>query len=269
VPIYLILILILSAGLLIEIMSSSHLQGSTKVTQSSVQTLPDFAVITDVEARKQAFVDFILPLISIQNTELSHLRQGLVALELNRLTPKQRAYWASIGHSYQEPLDNHTDLAQWRKAMLSKVDVIPPSLALSQAAKESGWGTSRFAQEGNNLFGQWCFSQGCGLVPAARPAGQYHEVRVFESPQASVAAYMHNLNSASFYTDFRQHRAQMRELELQTLQEASGFLSGYQLAQSLVAYSIRGDAYIADLQGIIRFNQWVTYDQNINELTAY
>ncbi|AHF01617.1 FlgJ [Thiomicrospira aerophila AL3] len=267
-PIYPILILLLLAGLVMELYPSSRSQESIKITQSSAQTLPDFAVITDIEARKLAFVDFMLPLITTQNAELTQLRQALIDLELNQLTPKQRAYWANIGNDYQEPFERHADLVQWRQAMLIKVDVIPPSLALSQAAKESGWGMSRFAQEGNNLFGQWCFSQGCGLVPAARPAGQHHEVRVFESPQAAVAAYMHNLNSAPFYQDFRQHRAQIRQLKQQTQLGAASYLSGYELAQGLVAYSIRGDAYIADLQGIIRFNQWVSYDQIINEFAV-
>mgnify|MGYP002064425563 CR=1 FL=1 len=95
-----------------------------------------------------------------------------------------------------------------------RVDTVPIRLALAQAAKESGWGTSRFARKGNNFFGQWCYDEGCGLVPRARGEGRSHEVRAFDSPGDSVASYLRNINTHHGYRELRHARAGLRAAAL-------------------------------------------------------
>jgi len=126
------------------------------------------------------------------------------------------------------------------------VDEVPASLALGQAAVESGWGTSRFVREGNALFGQWTFDPGQGMTPRDRTAHKRHMVRRFNALMDSVRAYMRNLNTHQAYREFRAARRTMR---------ADGsFLRGRLLAAELSRYSERGRAYVADLRSIIREN---------------
>jgi len=116
------------------------------------------------------------------------------------------------------------------------VDTIPPSLALAQAANESAWGTSRFARQAHNYYGQWCFEKGCGIVPDRRDANKSHEVAAFDSPRESVARYLHNLNSNS------------------------APVTGIALAAGLGKYSERGADYISELRSMIEFNKLSKYD---------
>src|SRR3546814_12609314 len=95
--------------------------------------------------------------------------------------------------------------------LLERVDVVPPGLALAQSIEESGWGTSRFAQSGNAVFGMWTWSAGSGLVPEDRPDGETYEVQRFRSLENSVAAYMRNLNTKTSYREFRDRRAALRD----------------------------------------------------------
>ena len=130
--------------------------------------------------------------------------------------------------------------------LLIKVDTIPVALVQAQAAIESGWGTSRFALEANNYFGQWCFEPGCGLVPAHRPKGKTHEVARFSSPYISLEAYMLNLNSFRAYAALRARRA-----ALNNKHEA---VTAIQLSETLIHYSERGRPYIDQVQQIIVSN---------------
>jgi Bax protein len=131
--------------------------------------------------------------------------------------------------------------------LLQRVDVVPVSLVLAQAAKESAWGRSRFAREGNNLFGEWCFTAGCGMVPRRRESGKTHEVETFPSVRAAVASYIHNLNSHPSYRMLRSIRASLRE--------AGKPLNGLALARGLEAYSAQGSDYVASVRDIIRKNR--------------
>jgi len=133
------------------------------------------------------------------------------------------------------------------KELVRRVDVIPTSLVLAQAANESGWGTSRFAREGNNIFGQWCFDEGCGLVPNRRGEDASHEVRAFASVDAAVRAYFRNLNTHPSYEDLRTLRASMRMQGLK--------LNSMVLARGLTRYSERGMDYVEELQDMIRINE--------------
>lgn len=127
------------------------------------------------------------------------------------------------------------------------MDQIPRSLALAQAAKESAWGTSRFAREGNNYFGQRCYSKGCGLVPDARQTNAKFEVRAFPSVQDSVQSYMNNINGHPEYAELRAYR---------TIQRQAGKpVSGIRAAESISQYSERRGAYVDEIQSLIHFNQ--------------
>lgn len=227
-------------------------QIAEKAKQAAQVELPDFASIVDVGQKKQAFVDFILPAIRSANYDIQQERVFLKQLKINQMTDAQRVRFETLAEKYQQPQKKDQTLVEWHAELLKKVDIIPPALALAQAANESAWGTSRFAVDGMNFFGQWCFSVGCGLVPDRRPEGQTYEVRLFGSPAESVAAYMLNLNAFHTYEALRDIRANKRAKNEPLNSEA--------LAEGLLAYSTKREVYIAELQSMIRFNKWQSYD---------
>ncbi len=219
--------------------------------------LPDFTVYSDVGEKKQAFFEFLLPMVQEENQRLLTLRQQLKSMSQNTKYDQSEAEWLlELAREYRVMAGHATikeDQLQWViEELLVRVDQVPASLALAQAANESAWGTSRFALEGNNLYGQWCFRPGCGLVPNSRPDGQSYEVATFESPFDSVRGYIHNLNTNLAYKEFRQIRAEQRAENLP--------LSGQKFAEGLVKYSSRGQDYIEELQAMIRVNQLEQYD---------
>ena len=131
-----------------------------------------------------------------------------------------------------------------RDELLGKIDIIPSSLALAQAANESAWGQSRFAQEANNLFGIWTYDKDKGLVPRNREQGKKHLVRIFDDVGESVRYYMHTLNSHPAYAGLREIREDLR---------ASGLaIDGHKLAVGLEKYTAKGQQYIDLIQGLIR-----------------
>jgi Bax protein len=152
---------------------------------------------------------------------------------------------AKLASQYNVMLDNPSSKDDI-KNLLAHVDIVPASLALAQAAMESAWGTSRFATEGNNYFGQWCYTKGCGLVPTQRNAGATHEVQAFVSPANSVAAYMRNINRHNSYRTLRTLRAKAR-----TSQQP---IYGCTLANGLGNYSERGQAYVDEIKQMISIN---------------
>jgi Bax protein len=133
------------------------------------------------------------------------------------------------------------------RKMLIHVDKIPASLALIQAAKESGWGTSYFAREGNNLFGHWCFEKGCGIIPRRRPEGATYEVRTFDDVADSVRAYIRNLNSHPAYREVRMQRYRMRLAGKQP--------DAHLMAGGLEHYSGIGMKYVETVREMIEGNE--------------
>ena len=131
--------------------------------------------------------------------------------------------------------------------LMRRMDTIPVSMVLAQAALESAWGQSRFAREANNLFGQWCFSEGCGIVPNSRPEGETYEVATFDSVDQAVAAYFQNINAFHRYSSIRDIRETARRNQKPLL--------GYDMVEGLEAYSVRGQDYIKELRHMIRYNQ--------------
>ena len=215
--------------------------------------VPDFTEYAAGPERKQAFFDYFLPLVQQRNAELAATREELLTLRSRAgLGTRERERVAEIAARYRIS-DFDADNADHWELLLRRVDVVPPSLALAQAANESAWGTSRFAQQGNNFFGQWCFEPGCGIVPKHRDAGKTHEVASFESPAESVNAYIRNLNRNSAFKPLRDIREELREDD--------ETVTGVELAEGLQRYSERGDEYIAELQSMIRYNKLQQYDR--------
>ncbi len=210
----------------------------------------DFAKIEQIKEKKHLFFLSLLPMVLMVNEEISEQRQDLKTIfTLHKggatLSEEQKDRVATLGRKYRIKTDPLVDPNAQRQ-LLRRVDVLPPSLVLAQAASESAYGTSRFAQQGNNLFGEWTFIPGTGLVPEGRPEGETYEVRLFESSHDSIRSYIHNLNTHWAYRSLREKRAARR---------ARGErLRGIELAHGLLLYSTRREAYVEDIQAIIRAN---------------
>ncbi len=219
------------------------LDGDATVPRLVVTRLPGDLDALEVEPRKRLFLRAVLPLVLSANDAILEHRRRLRELAAQRdggapLPEVEVAWLERLAAHYR--LDE-PDIDE----LLLRVDMVPPSLALAQAATESGWGTSRFAREGNALFGQWTWSED-GLRPREAPPDATHRVRRFESLQGAVRAYMRNLNTHPAYAEFRDRRAGMRA--------AGAAPDGAALATTLHAYSERGEEYIDDLLTIIRVN---------------
>jgi len=215
-----------------------------------VDSLPDFSSYQDVEAKKLSFFGFLLPLVDEENERLLDLRTRLSYIheyvrwdrEIDR---EDRAWLHDVIEEFKIPeTDLHSE--EFWEIALRRVDAVPDHLVLAQAANESAWGTSRFAREGNNLFGQWCFREGCGLVPMDRPEDATYEVARFKSVSESIGSYMHNLNTGRTYRELRVIRAKARQKGKDPDANA--------MAAGLGSYSERGEEYITELQSMIRFN---------------
>lgn len=216
------------------------------------RSLPDFSAIEDRDERKAAFFDFLDPYIEEANADLLAKRGRLHGIQrLHRsgnLNSRDRRWFRQVAAEVGvEVEDGALPSADQLEAVDLRLDIIPPSMALAQAALESGWGTSRFAREGNNLFGMWCYVPGCGIVPKRRPAGATYEVTKYRSARESFAAYMRNLNSNTAYASLWALRKDSRD--------AGEPLQGLVLADGLYRYSEEGWLYINKVKGVIRANQ--------------
>ncbi len=209
--------------------------------------------LESADERKRIFNRSLLPLVLRANESITADRQAILAMrdrwltEGLGLTPRDQFWLARLAARYGVA---HADF----DALLRRVDIIPPSLALAQAAEESGWGTSRFAREGNAIFGQYTFNEGAGLIPARRDVGKRHVIKAFAVLHDSVASYMRNLNSHPAYEGFRDRRASLRA--------ENRDMGGLALAATLTRYSERGSAYVKTIQAIIRVNDLTRFDQS-------
>tara|TARA_R110000772_G_scaffold31392_3_gene77542 strand:+ start:311 stop:1138 length:828 start_codon:yes stop_codon:yes gene_type:complete len=220
--------------------------------------IPDFDSMLDVQEKKTSFFNFLTPYIERINQKILSQRQQLAVLrdKLNggrSLSRNEMNYLSSLRVAYE--LDNEMlNTRNLINRLLKRADIIPSSLALAQAANESAWGTSRFAQEGNNFFGQWCYSEGCGIVPNRRREGASHEVKSFDNVLESVEAYIMNLNTFPNYQHLRDIR---EELRVQGLP-----IDGITLSEGLDTYSERGNEYIFELQSMIHSNNLLELDHD-------
>ncbi len=202
-------------------------------------------MIEDTKKRKDFFIQIVLPLIVQENNNIRLDRKTLFNIinkSNNTLAEKQ---W--LEKKYKQYGINSRDLS----TLKIRMDEIPVSLAIAQAAKETGWGTSRFAQEGNALFGQWTWS-GEGLKPKDADVGEGHKVMKFNVLQASVRAYQRNLNTHSTYKNFRKARAEFRDANLP--------LDSIKLSEYLNKYAETGSQYVEVLQKIIVQNKLKDFD---------
>lgn len=214
------------------------------------------SAISDVQTKKATFFGFLEPIIEQTNLRIQAERAWLKVIEADLRNDRSLAAWQhrlleKLGNDYKvdEPVGSRAYFSE----LYLRVDVLPASLVLAQAANESAWGTSRFAVDGNNLFGQWCFTKGCGLVPSGRDSDESHEVRVFDSVTESVNSYFRNINTHRQYRTLRTIRSELRYL--------GQALDSETLAWGLEGYSIRGEHYIRELIAMIRYNRLADYDQ--------
>ena len=228
-------------------------RGRQEVPRVFLTSLPsDLQEVDSVHQRKRLFIKALLPLILQANEEILVQRRRLLALAVRQglgeeLTRAQERWLAALARDYGVPSG---DL----KALIQRVDMIPPSLALAQSAAESGWGTSRFAVEGNAVFGQHTYREGTGLVPERRDDGRTHEVKIFGGLKQSVVTYMKNLNTHWGYEEFRAERVVLRQQRT--------YLDGFALAGTLHIYSERGVDYIETIRDIIRINALDEFDRS-------
>ncbi len=201
--------------------------------------------------RKVMFIKTALPLILLINERIERER---MRIQILRTVVGTGAEVAAGDAAWLKAIAERHGLARLDfDELLRRVDIIPPSLALAQGAEETGWGTSRFAHEGNALFGQRIFGGKGGLVPHRRDKGKTFKVRAFDDLIEGVRAYAHNLNTFAAYEGFRRAR--------EALREAGRPLVGAELAETLGNYSERRESYIDTIQLIIRANALGMFDK--------
>ena len=232
---------------------SATVELTTGTSDKSEEAVKNASVLT---GKKHEFITTLLPYIQTENRHLTALRNKLTGmfskLETGAvLSTSEQLQISKLANTYRVKGDPLVDITA-REEMLRKIDIIPSSLALAQAANESAWGESRFAQEANNLFGIWTYDQDKGLKPNKREEGKTHLVRVFDDLSESVRYYMYTLNSHPAYQELREIRLQLR---------ASGqVIDGHRLAAGLEKYSAKGQAYIVLIQSLIKQNEWALLD---------
>ena len=205
----------------------------------------EIKMIENSKKRKEFFIQIVLPLIIEENNNIKLDRKTLFTIinkSNNSVSEKQ---W--LERKYKQYGVKSKDLS----TLKIRMDEIPVSLAIAQAAKETGWGTSRFALEGNALFGQWTWS-GEGLKPKEAKEGEKHKVMKFNILQASVRAYQRNINTHSTYKDFRKARARLRD--------SNKPLDSIELSKYLNKYAETGNQYVEVLQKIIKQNKLQDFD---------
>ncbi len=216
-----------------------------------------------IDRRKRLFFRAVLPMVLTVNESIANERAQLEAVrsrmrsegsEANDLSEEDTVWLTQLAERYGIDLaEDDVTLSEAAEVLMKRVAPIPPALALAQAVEESAWGTSRFAREGNALFGQWVWNEDAGIVPEEQREGPDHAVRAFESPLQSVQGYARNLNTHWAYADFRDQRAAMLQ--------AGQPLDSWELAKTLIRYSERREDYVKSLHAIMRVNNLRPLDQ--------
>mgnify|MGYP000293602104 CR=1 FL=1 len=201
--------------------------------------------IENTKKRKNLFIQIVLPLIIEENTKIKIDRKKLFVVLNKNNNSNADIEWLKKKFKQYGVVKN--DLS----TLKTRMDEIPVSLAIAQSAKETGWGTSRFAQKGNALFGQWTWS-GDGIKPSAADNNSTHKVASFKVLKASVKAYLRNLNTHSSYKEFRKERAIQRDND--------GKLNSLKLVKHLDKYAETGIEYTKILSIIIKQNSLTEFD---------
>ena len=205
----------------------------------------DLDELQNTRLKKETFIKIVLPLIVAENERILADRQKLKKIYKKKNTTDLEKQWLR-----QKLLEYKVKKGDMEKLLL-RMDIIPTSIALAQAAKESGWGTSRFALEGNAIFGQWTWS-GNGIAPLDRASDKNHKILKFPILRASVKAYQNNLNTHKSYIKFRKKRSILRE--------KSKDISGLELTETLKNYAQTGSEYTKILNQIIKQNRLTDFE---------
>tara|TARA_B100000787_G_scaffold124952_1_gene94254 strand:- start:945 stop:1985 length:1041 start_codon:yes stop_codon:yes gene_type:complete len=241
----------LSAATIEELFKSTNyslddVRKNKLVKPISLTLLPsEIKKIENTQKRKNLFIQIILPLILKENNNIKLDRKKLFSILNKSKNTKTEKVW--LNTKFKQYGVVNKDLS----TLKIRMDVVPVSMAIAQAAKETGWGTSRFAQEGNALFGQWTWS-GEGIKPMDADDDSTHKVMKFKVLQASVKAYQRNLNTHSSYKNFRVARAELRDEEEK--------LDSMVLSEYLDKYAETGKEYVRVLQQIIKQNNLTDFD---------
>ncbi len=205
----------------------------------------DLDALQSTKLKKETFIKIVLPLIVAENERILADREKLIILSDKKFTTDLEKQW--IRQKLLEYKVKKGDI----KELIVRMDIIPTSIALAQAAKESGWGTSRFALEGNAIFGQWTWS-GQGIAPLDRESNKNHKILKFPILRASVKAYQNNLNTHKSYSKFRQKRFSMRDKNKK--------IKGLELTETLNNYAQTGSEYTKILNQIIKQNRLMDFE---------
>ncbi len=206
--------------------------------------------IKNTDLQKRTFFEILYPMVIQSNKKIlkerefveNYFERGDAVIDTN--TPEHKKL-SNLARKYK--IENIYNKAEY----LNKIDIVPVSMTLAQAAIESGWGKSRFTKEANNIFGHWTYSEK-GLVPKQRQAGKTHKIKIYESLQASVEGYMRNLNRTEAYKEFRHLREKYRNMGVNP--------KGLPLSQTMHKYSGIGHEYLRILRSMINKNQLAQYD---------
>ena len=218
-----------------------------KVKPIYLTKLPkDLKTLGDTKTKRELFIKIVLPLILDENNKIAEDRKKLFQMLGKNFNTVGERVW--LKRRFKEYKIEDKDFSKLKMRM----DIIPVSIALAQAANESGWGTSRFALEGNALFGQWTWSKK-GISPKNKDPDQSHKILQFQILKASVRAYKNNLNTHNAYKEFREVRAQLRQEGKQII--------GLDLTKYIKNYAAIGEKYVTIIDGIIEQNSLTDFDK--------
>jgi len=205
-----------------------------------------------VENKKRLFFRTTAPLvlranelILVDRNRLSDIRSSYK--KNAAISEKDQSWILKLAKVYKVEVKDGQVTSAFMDTLWQKVDIVPVSLALAQAAEESGWGTSRFAAKGNAVYGQWTWGSNAITPEKQRKELGNYGIASFETLQQSISAYMLNLNTHNAYASLRDKRAQLRE--------KSEKITGHILAGQLTKYSERGEEYVKSLRSLMEYNQ--------------
>ena len=208
----------------------------------------DLKGIKSTQKKKDTFIKIVMPLILDENSKILEDRKKLFKILGKQSNSRGEKVW--LKRRFKDYRIEKEDIAELKLRM----DIIPTSLAIAQAAKESGWGTSRFALEGNAMFGQWTWGKD-GIEPKDKKINQDHKILKFPMLRSSVRAYMINLNTHRGYKEFREVRAELRR--------KNKIMSGLELVNYLYNYAQTGSEYVKTLKKIIKQNELTDFDNSV------
>jgi Bax protein len=201
----------------------------------------DMSNLKDTNDKKKRFFDFMRPIIIEENARVLNLR---AQLEEAKNSNTNKVFVRETAKSYTVAWEIGKE--NWKK-LFERVDAVALEVALSQSALESAWGQSRFAQQGNNFFGQWCYEKGCGIIPENRDNGSKHEVAAFNSVNESVRSYLKTINTGRVYAGLRIIRRKNRE--------AGKPVDAKAQAGGLIKYSQKREKYVRSIRNMIKVNR--------------